>query len=113
MHIPHHFFSQSDQLYLAGLDGITKISDFQVQSSVKYARRLQISMYDLALEDSLVSFDNLFDIHNSFFLIELTFFFYFLSQGAKLTVFCYDKHLLVPGMLRNDLQDVVPSMQLP
>lgn len=103
MHISHHLFSQSDQLYLAGLDGITKISDFQIQSSVKYAGRLQISMYDLALENGLVSFDNLFDIHHSFLLIELTFFFYFLSQGAKLAVFRDDKHLLVPGMLRNDL----------
>ena len=60
-------------------------------------------MYDLTLEDGLVSFNNLFDIDYSFFLIELSFFFNFLGQSAKLTVFGDDKHFLVPGMLRNNL----------
>lgn len=67
-------------------------------------------MYDLALKDGLISFDDLLDIDHSFLLIKGAFFFYFLGQSAKLTVLRNNEHLLVPWMLGNDLKDVIPTM---
>lgn len=79
MHVSYHLFPQGYHLNLVGLDGIAEISNLQIKACVEYAGRLQIPMYDLALKDGLVSFDDLFDIDDWFLLVELAFFFYFLG----------------------------------